>query len=193
MNKSKNTFALICGLLLVFAVLWGCVPSSSVDGDTMEHPTDAVDTGGQESTNIMQTSAVPETRQLRLTGTNRNLSQEDFFVADSEEDLYNGLSDIGIFPDGLDLDDFDNVFFQEYRLVVIPGSSRSGSVKYHSETAMENGIITITLYAEMPEAGTFDMADWLIFVPLPRDIYGETVEIVLANGKKPEWPSKPGL
>lgn len=131
-------------------------------------------------------SAEPE--QLRLDGY--NAGWVDSFVGEygafrqvrSTEQLEELASAIGrmgkdvTFPES-----YDDAFFKKYRLVVIPMQSGSGSVRYDVETDFDGELITITLTPEMPGAGTADMADWLVLVPLERDEYPDVQVDLIAR------------
>lgn len=80
---------------------------------------------------------------------------------------------------------YNEAFFDQYRLVLVPMQSASGSVRYEVETSFNGELITITLTAKMPEAGTADMADWLVLVPLARNAYPEGVQIDLLANQSP--------
>ena len=72
----------------------------------------------------------------------------------------------------MDLSAYDEAFFEHNRLVLIPRSSNSGSVKYQAKLNVDDEFIHISLDAHMPEVGTMDMAQWLVLVTLPRGEYG---------------------
>lgn len=82
-------------------------------------------------------------------------------------------------------------FFAQYRLVLIPMQSSSGSVTYEVLISNNGALTTISLDAQMPEVGTADMADWLVLVPLERNAYPEEIQIELVSDQKA--PNDPGL
>lgn len=84
---------------------------------------------------------------------------------------------------------YDETFFQENFLVLIPRQSGSGSVQYAADAELEGDMITISLSAKMPEVGTTDMADWLVMVTLPRDKFPEGCQIDLLTELAPAHDS----
>ena len=104
-------------------------------------------------------------------------AQGAFFVADSAQSLLEGLSGRGIDTAGLDLSAFDAAFFAENRLVIIPRTTTSGSVRFSAriETAADG--VKITPVGTMPEVGTADMADWLVLVSLDKGEFSGPVTV----------------
>lgn len=92
-----------------------------------------------------------------------------YFTADSPEALKDGLHQRG----GMDLslEKFDEAFFLENRLVVIPRTANSGSVSYFCTFSPKDGGVELTIGAQSPEYGTTDMADFLLFVAVPLADY----------------------
>lgn len=98
-------------------------------------------------------------------------------LATSVETLTDGLKQRGIQTQNLDLHLYDEAFFQENRLAVIPASSNSGSVRYQAELTTEGKTVHIALDAQMPPAGTSDMADWLVLVVLPLNSFDAQTQV----------------
>lgn len=197
MKHRKNRIALACVPVLTAAMLFsGCTPAPQNETApvtepprmTAEAPTQTPETtepAVPETTSetispILPTEQVipvktEEAEQYRL----RNVSGEWWnafanpgdnyvFVAASAEELTDGLKARNV--DVLDMSRYDDAFFAENRLALIPRSSNSGSVRYsYSLTETADGL-EIGIYGEMPDIGTMDLADWLVAVPLPRNV-----------------------
>ncbi len=91
-----------------------------------------------------------------------------FLLADSVESLLDGLSGRGVDTSKLDLSAFDDAFFENTRLVVIPRSTNSGSVRFSARIDRTADGVKIAPVGTMPEVGTADMADWLVLVTLSK-------------------------
>ena len=92
-------------------------------------------------------------------------------------DVLDALASMGkdvTLPEG-----YDDSFFAANRLVLVPMQSGSGSMRYEVTAEFDGELITITLTGKMPEAGTADMADWLVLVPLSRTEYPAGYQIDL--------------
>lgn len=104
-----------------------------------------------------------------------------FLVVDSVDALLEGLSQRGGMDKSLDLEKYDEAFFQENRLVLIPASSNSGSVRYTAKVTVEGETLHIEFEVQMPQIGTADMAEWLILVELPLAEYDASLTITVPN------------
>ena len=109
-----------------------------------------------------------------------------FLLATSVETLMNGLSKRGIDPTALDLAAYDDRFFAENYLVVIPRRTNSGSVTYSARVEKTDTGVRISTVGKMPPVGTTDMADWLVLVPLniaehPGVVTVEDIKNVTSN------------
>ena len=117
------------------------------------------------------------TNQLRIhtvdSGWQNAFKQENgcFAVVSSVVEL-NELAASKLAGFDLDFTAYDAAFFEHNRLVLIPRSSNSGSVKYRANLTVEDEFVHIELDAHMPEMATMDMAQWLVLVDLPRGEYG---------------------
>lgn len=100
-----------------------------------------------------------------------------FLLADSVESLMDGLSQCGVDTSKLDLTAFDAAFFASNRLVVIPRSTNSGSVRFSARIDQTADGVKITPVGTMPQVGTADMADWLVLVALSKAEYSGTVTV----------------
>lgn len=199
MKRRYETFALCLAALLAVTVLAGCMPSGttgpSVPGEsvpTETQPTVVLPEPSVGTASTEQPLSGEQTVQLRLhdvkSGWWTAFSGENgcFFVADSVDALTQGLSDRGIAPENLELGDYDDGFFGEYRLAVIPRTANSGSVRYSATLSTEDpGKVTITVSARMPEIGTTDMADFLVLVPVPLADYPAELPIALDTAGSP--------
>lgn len=104
-----------------------------------------------------------------------------FLIADSVTGLTEALSYRGGLDTQVDLSEFDDAFFEENRLVVIPRSTNSGSVRYEASISAEDNAIGITLQGKVDGIGTGDMADWLVFVVLPLKDYPVGLTVTVAG------------
>lgn len=124
------------------------------------------------------------TAQLRLFGVRagwKNVFNHElgcFAVASTVEELQ-ALMGLNTAFAGLDVSDYDEAFFTENCLVLIPRSSNSGSVRYQALVNVEGEMLHIELDAKMPEMGTADMAEWLVLVRLPRAQYSEDLTVTV--------------
>ena len=112
--------------------------------------------------------------QLRLYGRNpgwwdgfRN-GDTYYLVAENPQNLRGQLTQRGLNPEKLELSHFDDAFFEDFVLAVIPRTSSSGSVRFQHRIAVRQDRVVITVDAQVPEIGTCDMADWLVMVPVSR-------------------------
>lgn len=111
-----------------------------------------------------------QTYQLRLQGLGTGwmnqyrTEQGSLLIADSVQSLQDALSPVDAAADT----EFDDAFFAENLIAVLPRSSNSGSVRYSAELTTNGREVHIDLIAVMPEVGTCDMADWLVLVVIPR-------------------------
>lgn len=102
-----------------------------------------------------------------------------FFAADSVEALTEGLKQRGFSPEELDLAQFDDAFFRKNRLVIIPRAANSGSVSYTCTISGGADGYAVTVEAMMPEYGTTDMADFLLFAAVPLEAYPADLPITV--------------
>lgn len=116
-----------------------------------------------------------------------------FFVAESVDDLAQGLRNRGINPEELDLGTFDEAYFRENRLVVIPRASNTGSVRYGCGIASEDGGARLTVTAQVPELSTADMADFLVMVSVSLADYPTGTEITVDPSGNPTGGTGSGL
>lgn len=117
------------------------------------------------------------TNQIRIhtvdSGWQNAFNQENgCFAVVSSAAALNELAASKLAGFDLDLTAYDAAFFEHNRLVLIPRSSNSGSVKYRANLIVEDEFVHIELDAHMPEMATMDMAQWLVLVELPRGEYG---------------------
>lgn len=100
-----------------------------------------------------------------------------FFAADNIGELLDQLRKQGLDSQKLDLSAYDDAFFAEYRLIVIPRRTSSGSVRFSAKVENADGFVRIATVGKMPQVGTADMADWLVLVPLSRADYPGKVKV----------------
>jgi hypothetical protein len=138
------------------------------------------------------TDGVTQLRLHNVRGNWMRAFQTDkgmYFVADSIPSLLDGLKQRGLDTQKLSFEDYDEEFFQQYRLVVIPRRTNSGSVRFSARIENVQGVARISTVGNMPQVGTADMADWLVLVPLskaeyPGDIVVDDVKNVPATGER---------
>lgn len=132
----------------------------------------------------------PDVTQTRLSYRTTNwksaFNTENgcFLLADSVASVNDGLQKAGVTADMLDVSAYDDTFFQANRLMIIPMTSNSGSIQYKANVNFSNGTFTIKLEGKLSgDAGTADMADWLVAVILPKNTYPIDTPITLANNQ----------
>lgn len=188
-KHNKRILALSMTALLTLGSLWGCSASDTLTPTGSTAPSIGSETtpSGKEDPMLQVTNPLDantdQVTQLRLHNMRGNwmyaFSGENgmFFVADSIPSLLEGLSDRGLDSQKLDLSGFDDAFFAENRLVVIPRRTSSGSVRFSARVEKVDGLIRIATVGKMPEVGTADMADWLVLVPLSNAEYSGSVAV----------------
>lgn len=206
MESMKKLGMILLAVALMISVL-GCASSQTPDNTTISADTTApnVTVEYQEVTDpgVDVTIALPPvtvkpgistgvsaaTEQIRIhttgDGWQNAFNQENgcLAVASSVAELQSLLQE-KLSGFSLDLSGYDDAFFAENRLVLIPRSSNSGSVVYEAELNPDGDFVHVELDASMPEgAGTADMAQWLVLVTLPNSEYGDlTVSAPVAAG-----------
>ncbi len=133
---------------------------------------------------VAGTAVTTEQQRInRTTGWASMFNSDDgcFLVVDSVDALLEGLRQRGGMDESMDLEKYDEAFFQDNRLVLVPASSNSGSVRYTAKVTVEGETLHIEFEAQMPQIGTADMAEWLILVELPRAEYGSSLTITVPN------------
>ncbi len=199
-NDHRRLIALSLGLLMMLSSLWGCADSGTVTPTQTD--TTAATLPGTTSPFEKEEPMLPVTRplegntedvkQLRLhnvrSGWMASFQTDNgaFLLATSVETLMNGLSKRGIDPTALDLAAYDDRFFAENYLVVIPRRTNSGSVTYSARVEKTDTGVRISTVGKMPPVGTTDMADWLVLVPLniaehPGVVTVEDIKNVTSN------------
>lgn len=175
----KRIIGVSLALLMTAAAVSGCTAQQ----DAQPTLTDTVPQG----------TTIPQDREKPMAGNTENVAQIRlhnarpgwsngfkmdhgmFLVADSVEGLLDGLSSRGVDTSRLDLSAFDAAFFENNRLVLIPRSTTSGSVRFGARIDRTADGVKITPVGTMPEIGTADMADWLVLVSLSKAEYPGTV------------------
>lgn len=100
---------------------------------------------------------------------------QEFVAVNDPQELQDALDRLKI---SLELT-YDQEFFMNNRLVLIPMQSGSGSQRYYAEASEVFGEIEISVGAMPMEVGTADMADWLLLIPLSRVEFPEKLSIVV--------------
>ncbi len=186
MNKGK-WFAGIMAMTLTFSMA-GC-KSSGDTGETTHVPT--TDSKVQESqittevTELFYPDELKETQVIRVEerfrsvlenliantpgaeGVEGSIAMKHFRDHDALEEFLSQFSSEKI--TGL-AKEYNEAFFGDYDLVLIPRVGNSGSVRHTAKVLEENGRVVVDVTAEVPEIGTADMASWFILVPVPKDM-----------------------
>lgn len=175
MNGWKWTLAAGCALCLL---LTGCRvqgndPSaqstsagSSIQGDSQPEGTPGVgDVIGGSDFAPVQGDPVEESAQGKARITyNGNESTVRYVTSVSELPSYQQLSQ------------YDDAFFQDHALVVVTESVSSGSVDVKIDsiryTDTKNSVVLYHSALQDDQAGTNDMATWLLWAEVDRDIQG---------------------
>lgn len=130
----------------------------------------------------------PEMTQIRLDYRQTNwkeafnTAEGCFLLAEDGSSLTEGLAEAGITAQVLDTSAYDEAFFRENRLMVIPMTTNSGSFRFEVSVALDGNTASVSLKGKLPgDAGTTDMADWLVLVVLPREEYPAEWTITLVN------------
>ena len=194
---TKGIWSVSLAVMMTAATISGCAGPVTDQSASMV-PTSAPVTAPQQAGDKAEPT-LPVTRpstgntedvvQLRLLNVRPDwisgfeTDNGTYLLADSVVSLLDGLSRRGVDASKLDLKFFDNAFFAEYRLVVIPRRTSSGSVRFGAQVEKTADGVKITPVGTMPEVGTADMADWLILVPLSIAQYPGTVTV--ENAKQP--------
>ena len=189
----KRFFGVSLAVLMTVATVSGCSAPEPAQ-PTLTAPASAVPTVPQQPNPLdKEDPMIPVTKpvegntdnvvQIRLHNVRpgwKNGFETDqgaFFLADSIESLLDGLYRCGLDTAKLDLSAFDGAFFEEYRLVVIPRTTNSGSVRFSARIDKTADGVRVTPVGSMPEVGTADMADWLVLVPLSNEEYPGNVTV----------------
>lgn len=193
-NLPKRIFGVSLAVLMTAAAVSGCSAPEPAQ-PTLTAPGSVPVTLPQEPTIPMnrEEPMIPVTRpvegnadqvaQIRLYNVRSgwmnafDTDQGAFLIADSVQSLLDGLSSRGIDTSNLDLSTFDAAFFADNRLVVIPRSTGSGSVRFSARIEKTSDGVKITPVGTMPEVGTADMADWLVLVSLSKAEFSGTVTV----------------
>lgn len=73
---------------------------------------------------------------------------------------------------------YDDAFFETYLLAIVRFEEPSGSIRHNiTQAVLHNGIFTISIERIRPQIGTSDMAQWHIFVELPRESAASGVQL----------------
>lgn len=178
----KRIMGISLALLMTAATVSGCTAPQEAQ-PTLTAPS------------VPQETVIPQDREKPMAGNTENVAQIRlhnarpgwsnefktdngmFLVVDSVEGLLDGLSSRGVDTSRLDLSAFDAVFFEYNRLVLIPRSTSSGSIRFSARIDRTADGVKVTPVGTMPEIGTADMADWLVLVSLSKAEYPGTVTV----------------
>lgn len=72
-------------------------------------------------------------------------------------------------------EDYDEAFFQENDLIIVPRVTTTGSARHTVELAVEDQILSVRITVTTPEIVTMDMANWFLVIPAAKtDTQGKT-------------------
>lgn len=112
------------------------------------------------------------------------------FAVVSGVDALNTLAASKLSSFDLDLTAYDEAFFAENRLVLIPRTSASGSVTYQARLSVDESNLHIELDVQTPQAGTDVMSQWLVLVAVPNGEYDDMSITVPEAGGNPGHVTK---
>ena len=201
MKNGKRIGCMLLALLMA-ASFWGCASSQQPDGTMSDTTQSAPETTAQPETTQAPETTVPEVtadNPIGLPSVDTKPAESDEALASEQLRLHSvtggwkskfnqaggcfavaaSVEELAALTEGYDVDvsAYDAAFFTENRLVLIPRSSKSGSIRYSAYAQRENGNVNITLNGEMPEMGTADMAEWLVLVVLPYSVYDAALTV----------------
>ena len=78
--------------------------------------------------------------------------------------------------------EYNEAFFKDYDLVLIPRVTNSGGVRYDTKVLQEGGQVVVDVTVEVPEITTADMASWFLLVPVPKDMVKDGASVVARMG-----------
>lgn len=72
-------------------------------------------------------------------------------------------------------EDYDEAFFQENDLIIVPRVTTTGSARHTVALAVEDQILSVQITVTTPEIVTMDMANWFLVIPAAKtDTQGKT-------------------
>lgn len=70
---------------------------------------------------------------------------------------------------------YDDAFFQDHDLLIVPRITNTGSARHTVELSADNSILTVKITVTTPEIVTMDMAHWFLVIPVSKtDTQGRT-------------------
>ncbi len=201
-HKFRRLHAGLLAVLLVLTMVACEIPETPTGANDPSVPT--IDPSGVVHTapsdnvtlpDLLPTQGNIKVEQARVSGYDENWISRynnllgDYVVADSVQALTDALDQIRSMGKEFTVNDYyDAEFFQDNFLVLFPGQTTSGSVRFELEATLEGDTLTITASGVLNGVGTADMADWLLIAVLPREKYPTDAQIVIKAGsaKRPE-------
>lgn len=201
----KNIFKILISVLLAAAMLSACgkteppaeggIGEGTSSGATEETAADpSEDESGNEEENAFSGSTeIPDedekngsTEEIPDEGKDPGFSGEIAFgplgkiriayTGDISRVQY--ITSVGELPSGEDFSEFDEEFFGKKALLLVTETASSGSTEISIESIeAENGNAKVRLKKETGEAGTCDMATWMIFAEVEKGLGGFIWEI----------------
>lgn len=170
---------MICMLLAVLLLLTGCqtaVPAESTGAPETTVPETAAPTLGEQTVPIQTVPdmVIGSTEGEELAFRNPGKVRIDYTGSRS---YVRYITSVDQLPDEEALKGYDEAFFEKSALVIVVETVGSGSVRLDMESIrVSDGVASVTLSRTMPgEEGTDDMATWLLWAEVDKDLDFEWV------------------
>lgn len=123
--------------------------------------------------NMVKSTLYNDVQYVRTDGYNSDVKYPVSVVIKSKSDLLNYYEEN---KDRYNLESFldvanqyDDSFFNEYTLILVLLEEGSGSIKHKvTKVAVTNDVLNIDIKRIVPEVGTADMAEWHLFISVPK-------------------------
>lgn len=186
-----TAFCLVFVILLATAACdFAEHPTETVPNPTTEPNVDILPTTLPTVPNIAQIESNVSTEQVRMSGFHENWVTAfqtvlgDFVKVTSVEELNAVAGEIRSLDKTFAFTGtYDESFFVDSYIVVVPLQSTSGSVRYQVQAKSDLSGITMEIAGGINGMGTDDMADWLLVVVLPRGEYPVDTSITVKVGQ----------
>ena len=177
---------LVFSVLMALLMLTGCAPQSG-DLSSADSPTDSE----PDQTKVTDNALAFKAQYIRTDGLFIETTYPAAIMIDSATALtqyyqenqydYSQLADILIQSADLFWDTmpvYDDAFFAAHCLAIVLLEEPSGSIRHDVTKAVHiENTVTISIDRIRPGMGTTDMAQWHIFVELPKEAAGSEVAI----------------
>jgi hypothetical protein len=182
---------MICILLALLLLLSGCqtaAPAETTAPAESDVPETAFPTGEEQSVPVQ---TVPDMVIGGMEGEELELRNPGKARIDytGSRSYVQYVTSVDQLPDEEALKGYDEAFFERSALVIVVETVGSGSVQLDIESIrLSDGTASVTLKRAMPgEVGTSDMATWLLWAEVDRDL---DFEWVLEGGSKQSQDEK---